>query len=177
MSKLISFVFLTFGIYIGHSQISYTESETEMSYSIIRSNIGASGSSKTFITNNGRYIVSQSIGQSSVIGTSSINGYSLRQGYQQPSILADVIKGINGNELDATIYPNPFQYSIFITFGERITEDVEIDMFDVTGKLIYSKKSPPSQQLRFSITEISNGSYIINVRSSNKRISATLIKR
>lgn len=175
--RKVLFIFGVLVITSSHAQDSNGTDDISNSYTLIRSTTGISGSSSTHLTPYGRYLLSQSIGQSSIIGTGSNAGYTLRQGYQQPSILADVIQGIDDNELDATIYPNPFQHSIFISFGERITKDIEIDLFDITGKLIFSKKFSPSQQVRLSITDISNGSYIINVRSSNKRISATLIKK
>lgn len=177
MRKLISFVFLTFCFCVGHSQISSTESETEMSYSIIRSNLGISGSSHTFTANTKQYIVSQSIGQASVIGTSSNSGYTLRQGYQQPSSLTYIIPLDGDNKLKAIIYPNPFQQSISISFSELILNDIEVLLFDIKGSLIYSGKFIGSPLIRISLSDIANGYYVIKVSSGNKQISAKLIKR
>lgn len=177
MSKLISFVFLAFCFCFGHSQISSTESETEMSYSIIRSNLGISGSSNTITTNNGRYIVSQSIGQSSVIGTYINEGYTIRQGYQQPAISIDIIPLPSDNKLNAAIYPNPFQQIVTISFSELMTDDVSIIVFDINGRLILSQKHPPSQLIKLAFDDISSGTYLIKVSSNGKQFNAQLIKR
>ena len=53
------------------------------SQSIIKSTVGAGGSSQTITSHNKTYFISQSIGQTSVIGTFTNNGYTIRQGFQQ----------------------------------------------------------------------------------------------
>ena len=106
----------------GFSQTTDPSTDNTGSFNVIRSTIGISGSSNTISTANGNYIISQSIGQSSIIGTGSNAGYTLRQGYQQPSILADAPSGNDNDKLEAKIYPNPFNHSIYISFSERITK-------------------------------------------------------
>lgn len=169
---LFSVVFST-----SYAQNTTTPTNNIESYAIIRSTIGISGSSKTITTNNGLYIVSQSIGQTSVIGTHTNNSYTIRQGYQQPSILADIIQLPGDNKLKATIYPNPFQQSIFISFNELILNDISIIVFDLNGKIIFSQKFPASQFIELTLDGISNGIYVIEVSSTSKQFSAKLIKR
>ena len=156
---------------------SIVYSQDDNSYTISRSTISMGGSSKMISANNSTYNISQSIGQSSVIGTSSSDGYTLRQGYQQPSIYAIKIQESKDDLLKAAIYPNPFQQSIFISFSEHISNDIRVLLFDVSGSLIFSQKYPPTQLIRLSLSNIANGSYIINVISSTKKISTKLIKR
>jgi len=151
--------------------------EESLSFSIGRSNIGMGGSTKIISSNNTTYYINQSIGQSSVIGTSSNEEYTLRQGYQQTSNYVVKIQGLEDSLLNASIYPNPFQQSIFISFYESISNDIQVTLFDISGSLIFSRKYPPSQLIRLNVNDISNGSYIINVSSSKKKISAKLIKR
>ena len=57
---------------LSFSNAFYAQEHSE--YRIIRSNLGSGGSSQNVLTTNGTYKVSQSIGQSSVIGTHSNNG-------------------------------------------------------------------------------------------------------
>ncbi len=145
-------------------------------YSIIRSTVGVGGSSKTIIANTGNYNISQSIGQSSVIGTYSKNGYTIRQGFQQPFLSAKIISIPNRDDLRAVLYPNPFQQSINISFNTPITNQVSIILFDITGRTIRSQEFSASQLIALPLEEISDGTYFLKVSSGNKKFTAKLIK-
>lgn len=154
------------------------EAQNTKSYSIIRSNLGTSGSSKVITTKNGQYSVSQSIGQSSVIGTYSNNGYYLRQGYQQPLNKIKVVKEVFKNDnLIATVHPNPFEQSVFVSFDDEIEKEILVSVFDVAGKEIYSKQFKPSQRIELNLNNLSLGTYILKVLSSDKLFNAKLIKK
>ncbi|PQV46572.1 putative secreted protein (Por secretion system target) [Jejuia pallidilutea] len=144
-------------------------------YKIIRSNVGVGGSSKTFQTTKGTYTVSQSIGQSSVIGTSVNNGYYLRQGFQQPHKPITVTKSAFSS-LKAIVYPNPFDYDIQISFSESVSKDIKIEVYDVLGKLVYVKKFSPSKKLRIDLTKLSTGAYTLKAISNGKLFNSKLIK-
>ncbi|MEW7290837.1 T9SS type A sorting domain-containing protein [Aquimarina sp. 2304DJ70-9] len=145
-------------------------------YSILRSTVGVGGSSKTMITNTGNYSVSQSIGQSSVIGTYSKNGYTIRQGFQQPFLSAKIISPITTSNLKAVLYPNPFQQSVNISFNTPITNQVNIVLIDIMGRTIRSQEFPASQLIALPLEEISDGTYFLKVSSGNKKFTAKLIK-
>ncbi|GAA4955655.1 T9SS type A sorting domain-containing protein [Algibacter agarivorans] len=151
--------------------------EGAKSYSIKRSNLGVGGSSNTVTTKSGTYSVSHSIGQSSVIGTHYKNGYYLRQGYQQPLNKIKVVEEFSNNDLLANIYPNPFEQFISISFNEDIVDDISILVFDVNGKLVYSRKFQPSQKIQLNLEGISNGNYILKASSKAKSFNAKLIKK
>jgi hypothetical protein len=153
------------------------QSQNSKSYSLTRSNLGTGGSSKVVKTNNGNYNISQSIGQSSVIGTSSNNGYYLRQGYQQPINKIQVAEeSFKNNNLAASVFPNPFEHSVFVSFNENMKQDITVLVFDVAGKEIYSKTFSASQRIELNLGKISSGSYILKVLSNNKLFNAKLIK-
>jgi hypothetical protein len=69
------------------------------SQSIIRSSVGSGGSSQSISIKEKTYFISQSIGQASVIGYASSNGYGIRQGFQQPPYILIVSEPL-------TILPN-----------------------------------------------------------------------
>ncbi|SEQ57380.1 Por secretion system C-terminal sorting domain-containing protein [Hyunsoonleella jejuensis] len=144
-------------------------------YRIIRSNIGVGGSSKTIQTSKGKYTISQSIGQSSVIGTSSSNGYYLRQGFQQPHKSVKVVKSIY-NALKATVYPNPADYNVHISFDEVTSKNITVKIFDIAGKLLYFKDFPPSKKIQLDLTNLSSGSYVLKAISNGKLFNSKLIK-
>ncbi|MDP5158768.1 MAG: T9SS type A sorting domain-containing protein [Flaviramulus sp.] len=154
------------------------QAQNKNTYKIIRSNMGAGGSSQKIATSKGNYTVSQSIGQSSVIGTSNKNGYYLRQGYQQPLNKINVSQdGFNNNNLNAIVYPNPFEQSVSISFNEAIENDISILVFDVGGKLIFSKTYQPLKYIFLNLEDLSSGSYLLKVSSNNKIFNSKLIKK
>ncbi|GAA3589318.1 T9SS type A sorting domain-containing protein [Flavivirga amylovorans] len=168
-------VFFLLAICFVHS-IKAQQKADSNSYKIIRSNLGAGGTSKTMFTSKGSYVVSQSIGQSSVIGTYSNNGYYLRQGYQQPSSSIKVVKKSSTNNLSAVVHPNPFGQSVLISFTESMTKTISVLVYDISGKLIYSRAFPPSKDLDLDLSHISNGSYLLKAISNGKLFNAKLIK-
>lgn len=60
--------------------ISQISAQNSSSSQLVRSTTGVSGFSSTVSINNKNYIIEQSIGQTSTIGTFTTNGYTLRQG-------------------------------------------------------------------------------------------------
>ena len=135
------------------------------------------GSSKTITTNKGNYIVSQSIGQSSVIGTSFNKGYHLSQGYQQASFKIDIIPDTSNNNLGAMVYPNPFEQSVSVSFSEEILNVIDVVVFDIHNRLIYSKKFQPSPSIQLMLGDVSMGTYVLKVTSNGKIFNAKLIKK
>lgn len=155
---------------------NFAQGQISNTYSIIRSTVGLAGSSSTVITSTGKYIVRQSIGQSSPIGISSKNGFSLRQGYQQPIISTTKIRVPVNKELDATIYPNPFQQSVSVSFNEEIKNDILATIFDMNGKLIFSQQYPPSQLIKMPLSNLPIGFYVLKILSKGKQFKSKLIK-
>lgn len=164
-------------VFTVQAQNTTAKLEETKSYSIIRSNLGVGGSSNTVTTYRGTYSVSHSIGQSSVIGTHKKNGYYLRQGYQQPLIKIKVVEAFSNNDLSAKIYPNPFEQYISISFSEAMENDISVFVFDVNGKLVYSRKFQPSQNVQLNLEGITVGNYILKTVANGKSFRAKLIKK
>lgn len=151
------------------------QAQENSGYRIIRSNLGSAGSSQNVTTSNGTYKISQSIGQSSVIGTHSNSGYYLRQGYQQPATKIKVVKNFDFT-LKAKVHPNPFDQEISITFSHSITKDISVLIFDVNSKIIHSQEFLPAQEVELQIKDISNGIYFLTIASGGKHFNTKLIK-
>ncbi|WP_296381254.1 T9SS type A sorting domain-containing protein [Winogradskyella sp.] len=151
------------------------QAQENSGYRIVRSNLGSSGSSQSVLTSNGTYKISQSIGQSSVIGTYSNSGYVLRQGYQQPSTNINFITEFNYN-LNAKVHPNPFKHSVIITFSSVMRKDISVLMYDVNTKVIHAQEFLPAQQVELRIKDISSGTYFLKVLSGKKHFNTKLIK-
>ena len=148
----------------------------EKSSSIARSTIGINGASKTFKTEKGTYIVSQSIGQYSVTGTYSNKGYTVRQGFQQPFLTARIVAPIDDNSFSAKLFPNPFTESLHMSFDIIIKHDLYVYVFDVSGNTVFSKQYPAQQLLSLKLNFLPSGQYILKVISNKKQFISNLIK-
>lgn len=151
------------------------QAQDSSGYRIVSSNMGSSGSSQNVETSRGIYKVSQSIGQASVIGTHAINGYVLRQGYQQPLSNVQRVKTLYYS-LQAKVYPNPFSRFLTITFSDIIRNDISVKIFDINAKVIHSEEFLPAQKIELNINAISIGTYFLRVTSGRKYFDTKLIK-
>jgi len=147
------------------------------SQSIIRSTTSAAGSSQSVTFNSKSYFVSQSIGQTSVIGTSTKNGYTIRQGFQQPPHSLKIGQPQLHSDLMATIYPNPFKQLVHIFFKEKIDDQVSVIMHDVAGRIILLETYEASQLITLPLAHIASGIYILSIAAKNKHLTSSLIKR
>lgn len=141
-----------------------------------RAALGNSGSSTEISNSDENYYVSQSVGQSSVIGTFNNENYTIRQGFQQPPIRVVIITETN-NDLDAIVYPNPVDTNITIQFNEEINSPINIVVYDISGKLILSKTQKPESSFSLDLSFLASGIYMLNITSENKRFLARLIKK
>ena len=158
---------------LSSSGISYEKD----SYSIVRSTLGVSGSSKTIISYKGRYIISQSIGQAGVIGTYINNGFAIRQGFQQPVISTRIVKPSDMVHLKATIFPNPFNQSVNILLEDLVTNEVVVIISDLTGRNIFLQKFPASRIINLSLEYLPGGIFFLKIITDNKQFVSTLIKQ
>ena len=146
------------------------------SQSMQRSTVGNSGSSHQVISNGKTYFVSQSIGQASVNGTSIKKGHAILQGFQQPPFFSVDQRYVDG-DLKATIFPNPFQQSVFISFKELIENDVSVIIHDISGRFILKETFSASQLISLPLSNTSDGEYILNIITGNMHLTSILIKQ
>ncbi len=130
---------------------------------LVRSTISVSGSSKSISVKDKKYVVQQSIGQTSSIGTLRSSGYTIRQGFIQPNILAKILdKNLRVN-LEAVVYPNPFTEYVSISFDQDISGDVSVYIYDLFGKVVMSKTYTERNEIRISLIEIPESLYILKI--------------
>ncbi|MEZ7498330.1 T9SS type A sorting domain-containing protein [Flavobacterium sp. Arc3] len=144
---------------------------------LVRATTGTSGSSENVTANNKQYVVQQSIGQASVIGTFYSNEYTVRQGFIQPDVLAKIIDlGIPLN-LEAIVYPNPFVEGVTISFTEQINGKVEVAVFDLLGRQVFSKSYAANQELKVQFSDLPVTGYILKVTANNKQFIKNILKK
>ncbi|SNR34172.1 T9SS type A sorting domain-containing protein [Lutibacter flavus] len=164
-----SVLFLTF--------IQFTEAQNTTSAYLVRATTGVAGSSETITANNKSYTVQQSIGQASAIGTFSAENYTVRQGFIQPNVLAKIRDTAIPLILEAIVYPNPFVEGVTISFSEQISNKVEVAVFDVLGRLVFSNTYAAEQNLKVQFENLSVADYILKVTANNKQFIKKILKK
>jgi hypothetical protein len=144
---------------------------------LIRSTTGKSGSSEKVSLNNKNYIIQQSIGQTSAIGTFETNGYTLRQGFIQPNVLAKIIDINIPLDLKAIEYPNPFVDNISLSFNEKITGKVIVSIYDMLGRQLLSNSFNSENNIEINFSAFSIGHYILKVTANNKQFIKKILKK
>lgn len=148
---------------------------------ILKSTINTVGSASVHITlnNDKGYKIQQSIGQSSIIGKKNVDRISVQQGFLTNSRVFH----INNSEtdfidasLDIIISPNPFIDHIKINFSKITANDIQINIYDLNGKVLVSKKHKPTDVLLVPMRYFSLGSYIIQVQSGKDKFTEKLLK-
>ena len=157
----------------GQNKQSYSSPD---SLTITRSTIGINGISKTLKTEKGTYIFSHSVGQSSVIGTFQEEGYTIRQGFQQPLLKAIVIQPADENSFSAEVFPNPFTDLLSLSFDITVKHNLYVWVYDVSGKTVFSNQYPAQQSLSLKLISLPTGQYLIKVITNKKQFISSIIK-
>jgi hypothetical protein len=100
----------------------------------------------------------------------------LRQGFIQPDVLAKIADKTIPLNLEAVIYPNPFSENILLMFNEEVTSIISVEIYDIIGKLIFSKDYSPSQSIDVSLGNLPVSNYIIKAKANNKQFVKKIIK-
>ncbi|MEX2591053.1 MAG: T9SS type A sorting domain-containing protein [Chitinophagales bacterium] len=107
----------------------------------------------------------QTVGET-VITTESSNNIIITQGFHQPE--SDLT--INVPEIDRTvemkIYPNPTSSQVFVDITKVEAESINIQLIDLSGKLLYLKEgvAPLATKESIDMTPFATGTYILLLR-------------
>jgi len=137
------FAFLSFNI--GWSQLHHQTI----------SSIG--GTNKT----NSNIVVTHSVGQVGIAGKVVMNNKNIIQGFQQP-LWSKIISKQNTPEFKVNIFPSPFDTEITIQYPNA--KEINMFIFDVTGKVIYNSRLlfEESNQ-KINLEKLSAGVYLVKV--------------
>jgi len=183
MKQKLLFVSVFFLLFV--SEFSQAQN-TSNSY-LLRATTGVAGSSENITVNNKSFLVQQSIGQASAIGTFFVSDYIVRQGFIQPNVMAKIkdkdlplsLEAIvyqTPLNLEAIVYPNPFIQSITISFTEKILGRIQVVVFNVFGQHVFSKRYKANQEINVQFGNLSVANYILKVTANNKQFIKKLIK-
>ncbi|WP_157805289.1 T9SS type A sorting domain-containing protein [Confluentibacter citreus] len=144
---------------------------------LVRSTTGASGASEEIANEGNIYVIQQSIGQSSVIGTIGDGDYIFRQGFIQPDVLSKIMEKNIPLNLQLSVYPNPFEEQISLVFNEDIKDDIHISVYNILGAQVYSKSYKSDQQIDIILGWLSSGEYIFKTIANRKQFISKIIKK
>ncbi len=90
---------------------------------------------------------------------------------------ADLVNEVN----DVDVFPNPFDDKINIVYNSPDTQSVTIEIFDVTGKMVYEQSGLKRKYgLNYfkvdRLNELRKGIYILKIRAEGNLISKKLMK-
>jgi hypothetical protein len=119
-------------------------------------------------------LIKQTIGQQSVIGNYVGDNIFVGQGFLQGNFAK---KSISLTSIEVLAYPNPFVSSINFQFSAAITTPIDIKLYDVVGRVVYTAKTSIENNL-LSIENLAlpDGSYIISLKAQNLNYTTSLIK-
>ncbi|NOQ72607.1 MAG: T9SS type A sorting domain-containing protein [Crocinitomix sp.] len=80
------------------------------------------------------------------------------------TVFVDSALGIKTNpKSKASLYPNPFNVCATLDFGENLTENHTVMIFDITGRIVYEKHDVTGTSLIISSENLVQGAYILSV--------------
>lgn len=89
-------------------------------------------------------------------------------------------KALKKDPIEIDLYPNPFSKSINLTTSNNIDYPLAFELFDVTGKKMFSgimKESKDSQDITKILETLEGGIYLIKFNSDNILIAKKIIKK
>ena len=149
---------------------------------LMRSTISSLGTSEEINTNNHNYVVQQSIGQASVIGTFYSFDFVLRQGFIQPLTNSTTdqsfIREIENSwvSLDVNVYPNPFSSYLSLEFNEIVSGKIKVEISDISGQLVFTKEYEALQFITVQPQILSGAQYILKVTANNTHFIQKILK-
>jgi hypothetical protein len=120
-------------------------------------------------------LVSQTIGQNSSVGTSSFD-YVIQQGFQQ-SFWGKYIASNPPEKIKFNTFPNPFIQTLNFEFSKPIADDIEINVFDISGRLFFKQtKKADDFLLTVLLPVLSRGEYLVRLSTSTFTVYTKIIK-
>ena len=121
-------------------------------------------------------LVSQTIGQQSVIGNYKVSNSIIGQGFQQSLITKSVTTSLS-NGITTTTYPNPFVDQIHFQFSKPINGLITISIYDVLGRLVYKDQKEANQSiLTLDDLHFSQNEYLVKLSAPNYNYSTQIIQ-
>lgn len=122
------------------------------------------------------FVISQSIGQLSVSGTTSTQSHTFQQGFQQ-SFFALAQNQIPLSDFSVSVYPNPVLDSFTVTVSNALQEMCTITIYTVLGQQVYQGQLASFQSQKIiPFGTYSNGTYLVQLVCGKQIVTKKIIK-
>lgn len=112
---------------------------------------------------------SYTVGQIDYVTATGTNG-SISQGVQQPFEFFTLGNNDYPNMLlQSVVYLNPTTENINLTVSSYSLENLEFELYDISGKIILNQKIT-TNETEISMENLSSGNYFIVVNENNKKL-------
>jgi hypothetical protein len=118
--------------------------------------------------------ISFTLGQVVYTSAEGSNG-SVNQGVQQPYDI-DIITGIEHEEIELTLFPNPTLGQFNLSIADSRTSEYSIQLFDAAGRLLLNKKQLLELN-SISLESYATGTYVLSVFKKDELIKSFRIVR
>ncbi len=90
------------------------------------------------------------------------------------TIDATAILAVNEYEKNSLkVYPNPSNGNIFI--NRQSTQEMQVTVYDITGKLVYKKRNITDNNFYLNLTNLETGLYFLKINEGNNQVSKKII--
>lgn len=93
-----------------------------------------------------------------------------------PYVSTAGVSAMNLEEMNISIFPNPASDLLAIQISGLVKEDVNLELMDLSGRMIESKKINKGQTIcYFDVQTIYSGTYIIKISNSNQNLTRKVV--
>ncbi len=105
------------------------------------------------------------------------NGFALPNGADTLYHIGFEEKGIL-KTIDIIAYPNPTSDFVSLQFDKLVDGDIEVSVFDFSGRLLFNKKYANRKTIKLNLTSLAKGIYLINISINNgSKLAVKVIKK
>tara|TARA_B100000989_G_C19447480_1_gene430181 strand:+ start:289 stop:780 length:492 start_codon:yes stop_codon:yes gene_type:complete len=132
---------------------------------------------KTTILENG-LIISQSIGQESVIGNFSNDNVKIIQGFQQPFWTKLISNSSSVIPIQITHFPNPITDNLNLNFYNLDMGELNLSIYDYSGRILMKRNiSVESGKSIVDLTMLPSGSFLMGLQNDKINYYIKIIKK
>lgn len=124
-----------------------------------------------------KYRVTQSIGQSGIIGSITLNNFTVQQGFlTNYNRFSTGLGTIKKNPKQPIVYPNPTKQYLNIFFEQQPKSKIRVNIFDLAGRLVISKTFETDNTIFMDLEPLQDATYLLQITADAKNWGAEVIK-
>jgi len=134
---------------------------------LLRSTLSAAGGATVHSADGRSWYLQQSVGQASVAGSFQVGANFYNQGFIQPLLVP--VRGLPSTDLDALLFPNPFNDQFTISFAEAPAGPVTVRVYNALGQQVYATDHAADRSIVIQPGPLAAGPYIVHVLVGQRR--------